>query len=275
MDATSHDGNEAAPEDVARTIVTALVAELGTSLRGVIGHGSWVHGDFAPGRSDLDLLVVLRNDPSPRLVRIVEPLLSAVVEANPPWRGRLELGFVTPEAVADVLAGSSTPRQTARVSPGEPLHLVTATRHQVLDWAAAARGLSLYGSASGRATAVDTYPDRAGGCTRAPPRLADVGEGIDLGDPEGYGFQAYAVLTVSRAAALLCTGEHLSKRQAAHWAITAYPQWDAWISWAEAWWYDAGSPDNPPPTEGPQRQTLRRRRGGLARPGRVSELAGG
>jgi predicted nucleotidyltransferase len=250
MDATSHGGNEAAPEDVARTIVTALVAELGTSLRGVIGHGSWVHGDFAPGRSDLDLLVVLRNDPSLRLVRIVEPVLSAVVQANPPWRGRLELGFVTREAVADVLADSSTLRQTARVSPGEPLHLVTATRHQVLDWAAAARGLSLYGPPP-----AELMPPIPTPIVHAVVRehLHDWRtwvEGVDLGDSEGYGFQAYAVLTVSRAAALLCTGEHLSKRRAAHWAITAYPQWDDWISWAEAWWYDAGSPDNPPPTDG-------------------------
>ena len=96
-------GNDAGPEDVAGAIVAGLASELGTSLRGVIGHGSWIHGDFAPGRSDLDLLVVLQHDPSPELMRRIEPILSKVVEANPPWRDRLELGFVTREAVHDVL----------------------------------------------------------------------------------------------------------------------------------------------------------------------------
>lgn len=74
-------------------------------------------------------------------------------------------------------------------------------------------------------------------------------ESVDPGDSATCGFQAYAVLTVSRAAALLSTGIQLSKRQAAHWAITAYPHWTEWITWAESWRYDAGSPNNPPPDD--------------------------
>ena len=240
-------GNDAGPEDVAGAIVAGLASELGTSLRGVIGHGSWIHGDFAPGRSDLDLLVVLQHDPSPELMRRIEPILSKVVEANPPWRDRLELGFVTREAVHDVLRESSTPHQSARISPGEPLHLIPAARHQVLDWEAATRGVALYGPSPAELLPPIPAPIVR---TVVQEHLFSWTTWTDADGPAAYGSQAYAVLTVSRAAALLCTGERLSKRQAARWAITTYPQWDRWIGWAEAWWYDEGSHDDPPPSDG-------------------------
>ena len=243
-------GDDAAPEDVAKAIVTALASELGTSLLGVVGHGSWVHGDFAPGRSDLDLLVVLQRDPSPELMRRVEPILSKVVEANPPWRDRLELGFVTREAVDDVLRESSTPHQSARISPGEPLHLIPATRHQILDWEAATRGVALYGPSPAEILPPIPAPIVRTVVQEHLSSWTTWLEGVEAGDPAAYGSEAYAVLTVSRAAALLCTGERLSKRQAAHWATTRYPQWDRWIGWAEAWWYDGGSHNDPPPSDG-------------------------
>jgi hypothetical protein len=247
---TAGGGNEAPPEDVATAIVTALASGLGTALRGVIAHGSWIHGDFAPGRSDLDLLVVLQHDPTPALMRTVEPVLSAVVEANPQWHDRLELGFVTSEAVQGVLADSTTPHQTARISPGESLHLVPASRHQLLDWNAATRGIALYGPSP-----TELLPTIPAPLVRAVVRehlqnWPTWVEEVDISDPATYGYRAYAVLTVSRAAAFLTTGNQLSKRQAARWSIKTYPQWSAWIAWAEAWWYGAGTPNNPPPDDG-------------------------
>ena len=243
----SSGGSETAPEDVAQAIVVALESGLGTALRGVIAHGSWIHGDFAPGRSDLDLLVVLRHDPSVELIQTVEPILSTIVESHPPWHDRLELGFVTREAVQDVLGDSSTPHQTARISPGEPLHLVPAARHQVLDWNAAARGVALYGPAP-----AELLPPIPASIVRAVvhEHLRAWPAWLKEADPAAHGFQAYAVLTVSRAAAMLTTGRQLSKRQAARWASDAFPQWHEWIDWAEAWWYDEGAEDDPPPSDG-------------------------
>jgi predicted nucleotidyltransferase len=239
--------HETPPEELAGAIVAALATELRPSLLGVVGHGSWVHGDFAPGRSDLDLLIVLQQDPSPELVRRIEPILTEIVEADPPWRDRLELGFVTPKAVDDVLRHATTPHQSARISPGEPLHLIPAARHQLLDWEAATRGVALYGPPP-----TELLPSIPAAAVRAVVRehLHNWPTWVEAGDPAAYGFQAYAVLTVCRAAALLGTGERLSKRQAARWATTVYPQWGRWIDWAEAWWYDDGSQDDRPPRDG-------------------------
>ena len=91
-------------------------------------------------------------------------------------------------------------------------------------------------------------------------------QGVDAGDSAAYGFQAYAVLTVSRIAARLRSGSQLSKREAARWAAAAYPEWGDWIGWAEAWWYEAGSQDNPPPADGRDVRQFVAHRAGLFTP---------
>jgi aminoglycoside adenylyltransferase-like protein/nucleotidyltransferase-like protein len=237
----SHGETEAAPGDLATTLAQALAAELGTRLVGVIAHGSWVHGDFSPGRSDLDLLVILRDEPSPDLLTRVEPVLAKAVEARPQWSDRIELGFVTREAVEDVLANAGMPHRAARVSPGEPLHLVDAERHQILDWEAASRGVTVYG-----AEPSELLPTIPADTLRAVVRehlgwWRSQGAGVTKAARPGH--QSYVVLTVCRAAAFLSTGERRSKRQAARWATAAYPRWSSLIDWAERWWYEGGSED--------------------------------
>ncbi|HEU5485053.1 MAG TPA: hypothetical protein VFU98_09115, partial [Microlunatus sp.] len=137
-------GDEAPPEVIARRIGEPLVAELGDEISGIVGHGSWVHGDFCPGRSDLDLVVVLKHDPGPPLLAVAGPVLDDVTREAPVWRNRLEIGFTSREAVEAVLAGSDG-HVVGRISPGEPLHLVPADRHRLLDWDAAHRGRAIYG----------------------------------------------------------------------------------------------------------------------------------
>ena len=241
----SDDGVEA----VATALVTALVRELGTSARGIIAHGSWVQGDFAPGRSDLDLLVVLRDDPSPELVQRIEPILAELVQEHPPWRDRMEVGFVAREAIEHVLAESGASHQTARISPGEPLHLVPAARHKVLDWDAASRGVALYGPAPADLLPAIPAPIVRSVVEEHLRNWPTWVQAVDTTDPATYGFQAYAVLTISRALAFLCTDERLSKRQAAHWAAIQFPRWHRWITWAEWWWYGNGSANDRPPDD--------------------------
>ena len=62
----------------------------------------------------------------------------------------------------------------------------------------------------------------------------------------GPGGQAYAVLTVCRAACRLTTGAQVSKRAAAAWARAAWPDDRAdLVAWAERWWYAGGRDDEP------------------------------
>jgi predicted nucleotidyltransferase len=190
--------NEAPPEVVADEVLTALGGVLGSALRALVGHGSWVHGDFAPGRSDLDLLAVLDSDPTRGVLDRLAPLLDAIVQRHPGWADRLEVGLVSPNAIEDVLRAPGARHMAGRISPGEPLHLVEADTPRVLDWEAATRGRILYGD-DGLLPAVpapvlrrvllqhlEGWPTWVEGMT---------GEAL-----------AYAVLTVCRTAACLTTG---------------------------------------------------------------------
>ena len=55
------------------------------------------------------------------------------------------------------------------------------------------------------------------------------------------GGQAYAVLTLCRAAEALETGRQVSKLAAAEVGRSRFPEWSALIDWARDWWYQGGS----------------------------------
>ena len=135
---------ESGPDEVAALLVSQLRRHLGDAIESVIAHGSWIHGDFAPERSDLDLLVVLSADPDQGVVESVSPIVDHATSRYPCWHDRLEIGIVSAQGVADVLAGApSVP--VVRISPGEPLHLTQGDRHRLFDWEAARRGRALAG----------------------------------------------------------------------------------------------------------------------------------
>lgn len=239
--------NEPSPASVARILSTRLLAQLGSDIESVIAHGSWIHGDFCPGRSDLDLIVVLRREPDADVIDAVQPILDQVIEDCPAWRDRLELGFVTGDAMRAVIAGDEDSHHVGRVSPGEPLHLVPADRHRLLDWEAARHGRTLEGR-----SAVEAIPD-------IPDHLVRevVSEHLRrwpawLTESSSVGYQAYAVLTVSRAAAYLDSGIRHSKRAGAEWAGTRFPRWRRLTDWAIAWWYAGRSDDDMSPVDVPE-----------------------
>jgi hypothetical protein len=55
------------------------------------------------------------------------------------------------------------------------------------------------------------------------------------------GGQAYAVLTLCRAAEALGTGRNGSKLAAAKVGRSMFPEWATLIDWAQQWWYRGGS----------------------------------
>lgn len=59
-----------------------LVRTLGDELEAMLLHGSLVRGDFSPGTSDIDVVLVLRDDARPRLEAIGEALVVARAAAR-------------------------------------------------------------------------------------------------------------------------------------------------------------------------------------------------
>src|SRR3712207_5572972 len=122
------------PEDLLSRLAARLGAELGDELLSLSVHGSWVAGDFAPGRSDLDLLALLAHDPDEQLLTRLTGLHAAIAAEAPDWDGHVEVNYVSVDAVTGVLAGQAVPHPMVQISPGEPLHLLLADRHYVLNW---------------------------------------------------------------------------------------------------------------------------------------------
>jgi hypothetical protein len=79
------------------------VARLGTELRGLLGadlvdvvvHGSVVLGDFTPGRSDLDLLVIVTGNPDPHVIA------DTIRAQDPAPATTLEVSVITTDAAAE------------------------------------------------------------------------------------------------------------------------------------------------------------------------------
>lgn len=218
------------PGEVAATLVAVLPRSLGTQLLGVVGFGSWVHGDFEPARSDIDLLAVLHEDPGAPDVERLRVALEDLLREHPGWRDRLEVGLVSPTAVREVVEAGVSARLVGRLSPGEPLHLVPAERRRLLDWDAAGRGRTLHGDDG-------LLPPVPWPLVRQV-LLAELTSWPGwLGEVDGDDALAYAALTVARSAAYARTGTPHSKRAGARWLAAREARWGDLLGAAEEVWY--------------------------------------
>lgn len=231
------------PHVALAAIASELGATLGPELLALYVHGSLVSGDFDPARSDLDLLAVLADEPDDAMLVSLGTAHSRIDAAHPPWVGRIEVEYVGADTLAQAAAdvGPLGKHDIARISPGEPLHLLPASSHRLLTWSSVrANGRPLLGPApADLLPAVDSCEVRRAVLDHVRDWPGWVRE---MHRPGG---QAYAVLTVCRALRLLTTGEQVSKRRAAAWAVSAVPERAELITWARNWWYAAGSDDEP------------------------------
>jgi predicted nucleotidyltransferase len=227
----------AEPAEVLRRLAAELAEVLGDDLLSLALHGSAALGDFAPGRSDLDVLAVMATDPTAATLAALDDVHVRLDTDFPEWNGHVEVDYVSAEAVDAVVQGTDESHPMIRISPGEPLHEVEASRHYVLNWAAALQA--------------DQPIAGAAPCTVLPAIDRRLIHQVVLQhvrawpewvrDMQATGAQAYAVLTLCRAAETLATGRQVSKLAVANAGRSRYPEWSALISWAQDWWYHSGS----------------------------------
>ncbi|AXO37141.1 aminoglycoside adenylyltransferase domain-containing protein [Micromonospora chalcea] len=235
---TAQDHLVAPPDTVLSDLREAWRRTLADSLLGLYLHGSLVAGDFDVNRSDLDLLAVLASDPDEKLLDVLADLHADLDRRHPQWAGRLEVEYVSLDAVRAV---PGRDHMIARISPGESLHLLPATTHRVVTWAAVHdHGRTLLGPPAG-----ELLPAVEPGLVRAALRdhVRDWPAWVLEMTPPGA--QSYAVLTLCRAYQRLHNGRQLSKRQAAEQTAAALPRWADLIVWARDWWYGSGQDTDP------------------------------
>ena len=225
----------------------AIVDAIRSSLVGLYVYGSYATGDFEPHVSDIDLIAVLRDTPDEALVRRLDKMHEELVRAEPEWRDRIEVDYVSAAGLARC---RTHPTTIARISPGEPLHLIEAGRNFLLDWfPARSDGISLEGPPLD--SIVPTIPE-AEYFQEVRTYLAGFRNRFD--DDASAGSQAYAILTMCRGVAALRFGERLSKREAGARIRREFPRWsdliDRALRWRERQWRT-----DQPDAEGAVRET--------------------
>jgi len=227
----------AEPVDVLARLAAELSEVFDDDLWSLAVHGSWALGDFAPGRSDLDLLAVMATDPTPATLAGLDDVHARLDRDFAEWNGHVEVDYVSAEAVEAVVRGADESHPMIRISPGEPLHEVEASRHYVLNWAAALQAdQPIAGAAPSTVLpAIDRrlIHEVVLQHVRAWPEW--------VRDLQATGGQVYAVLTLCRAAETLATGRLVSKLAAANAGRSRFPEWSTLIDWAKDWWYQGGS----------------------------------
>jgi hypothetical protein len=219
------------------SIRAAIVTVTGSSLAGLYLFGSLATGDFDAGVSDIDLIAVLADSPSERLIRHLGRMHADLGRANPEWDDRIEVIYISRQGLANCRTDTTS---IAVISSGEPFQVVEAGRDWVLNWYPAREdGVSLIGPPIGSlippiptAEFIDEVRRSLAGFTTRIP------------DDAPPGWQAYAILTMCRGLHAIRFGERLSKREAAAWAQQEFPHWADLIRRALGWRQRQRDPDS-------------------------------
>jgi len=203
---------------MAVAIRTRIMETTSDELIGLYVYGSMVTGDFEPNVSDIDLIAVLSEVPDDALVERLRSMHERLAVAEPEWGDRIEVDYVSRRGLADCRTHPST---IARISPGEPLHLLEAGRDFLLDWYPARRdAIRLIGPPI--ESLIPDIPE-AEFLDEVRSYLASFPERFD--EDASPASQSYAVLTMCRGLYLLRDRDRLSKREAARRASNEFPRW--------------------------------------------------
>ena len=219
-------------DDTVSPILAQLTAGLQSILReklvGIYLYGSLVTGDFDPGISDIDLVVVLKDALAAADFQSLHRLHQSIIGRQPEWRDRLELAYISVAALRSFRTRASP---IGIISPGEPFHMLEAGCDWLISWYKLREdGVALLGPPI--QSLIDDIPKH--------DYLKAVGEHIrhyreSVKKPHNKQALSYIVLTVARGLYTLAQGEAPSKARAARWAKARFPQWADLIDRAWAW----------------------------------------
>lgn len=223
---------------VLRLLLREVRRVLGPELVGMYLYGSLSLGDFEPGSSDIDFLVVTAHELPDETLHALNAMHARIAASGLMW--------------ADKLEGSYIPRAALRrYDPANNRHPTIGAdwefsirehdRSWVIEWHIV-REHGVVVSGPPPETLIDPVsPDEL----RAAVREALEGfwhAQLDGPEPEWLRtreYQAFAILTMCRALFTLAHGEVVSKPAAAAWAhATLPPPWPALIAQALIWRHD-------------------------------------
>ena len=171
----------------------------------------------------------LSSATSPRTSQLVAlaQLHREVVDEMPSWEDRVEVVYVSTEALTNFRTDSSN---AARISPGEPFHEIRVDHRWLIDWYQLREvGQVLYGPPVTTLVPVITNAEYVEAVRQHV---------LDWPDPEvgeSQGSLAYAIITLCRGLRTIRTGTLVSKREAARWGCSVLPDHARFIRDAIGW----------------------------------------
>ncbi|MGH2461935.1 MAG: aminoglycoside adenylyltransferase domain-containing protein [Chloroflexota bacterium] len=209
---------------------------LGDNLVGLYLTGSLVTGDFDERVSDLDLVTVSSLDLNRAELDALARMHREIAVAETRWDNRIEVVYLTSEALRTYRTRTST---IAVTSPGEPFHTKNAGIDWLINWyVVRTKGMALFGPTP--ETLIE--PISHAELIHAVRNSACWWRGrVENQEPWERNAQVYAILTLCRALYTYETDDYTSKRRAALWAETAIPELApvirrALVSWRDDWY---------------------------------------
>jgi hypothetical protein len=202
---------------------------LSDKLLGLYLYGSLVTGDFDNHLSDIDLLAALATDLTPSEQDAIRQMHAQIAADYPVWDNRIEVAYHTRRGLQSFRTERSP---LGIISPGEPFHIIDAGDDWLMNWYfVQTYGIVLYGLPPAAVIAPISQQEFIDGTKAHILMWRDYVSDLS----EWHGSQAYAILTMCRGMYTVRHGEHVSKKKAAAWAITAYPAWAFLIQCALLW----------------------------------------
>jgi predicted nucleotidyltransferase len=214
--------------DLLADIQARLTRLLSGNLVGIYVFGSVASDGYDPGVSDVDLLVVTARPLAAADYVRLQQMHDAVAAGRDQWKDRIEVAYLPRQALRTFKERTS---EMGIVSPGEPFHVVTAGRDWLMNWYdVREHGVVLAGPDP--KTLIDPITrSELKACIRDYVRLFPE----RVRDNFHQGSDAYAVLTMCRSLHTNVVGKTPTKRVAAEWAASTYPEWSNLISQAQEW----------------------------------------
>lgn len=197
--------------------------------------GSLTYNDFVPGRSDIDLLVVVRNPLSKENINRVEQFHLNIERRYSQWAERIECSYLPVGELKDII-----PPKTPRPYFGGGKFYPEAPYGN--EWIINKYFLYNYGIALlGPDFKTLAGPVNINDLRKASAKDLFTEWVPKINDPEwleNSHYQSYLVLNLCRILYTLIYGDAASKTISAKWVQTEYPEWAGLIEIAMHWQYD-------------------------------------
>ncbi len=214
---------------ILKELLSRMQEEFGAKLIGLYLYGSLVWGDFDFDISDIDLLAVLTSDITEKEVISLNKLHETFVSDYKEWSDRIEVQYVSTNALKTF---KSSVNIMAVISPGEPLHRVDYVEEYLMNfYFVQEQGEALYGPDPKMFIQSISKQDFLDTIIIDARKWRTHIENAKYSRP----YQGFAIMTLCRAFYTFTYGQQVSKRKAAEWVKTNYPQWTDLIDSAFIW----------------------------------------